>query len=175
MRGAQCGRRQPCQASWIIPADAGSTISVAKANGLNEDHPRGCGEHRRSRRGSSIQVGSSPRMRGAHVFPLTIYACRRIIPADAGSTRGSRPGRSHWEDHPRGCGEHGSMCMREYLNTGSSPRMRGAPRIDRVRRTDAGIIPADAGSTPRPTKARSGAQDHPRGCGEHQSMDIPEH
>ena len=50
---------------------------------------------------------------------------------------------------------------------GSSPRMRGAPRVDHVGRSDAGIIPADAGSTTLLNTALQLRKDHPRGCGEH--------
>ena len=175
MRGALALTTRRRVISRIIPADAGSTMWETAAMPGFVDHPRGCGEHHQRGQGQRAQRGSSPRMRGAPQVQARVVDPGGIIPADAGSTCVSSDHICLPEDHPRGCGEHGSMCMREYLNTGSSPRMRGAPRIDRVRRTDAGIIPADAGSTPRPTKARSGAQDHPRGCGEHQSMDIPEH
>ena len=33
----------------IIPADAGSTFSVCRMQLFDEDHPRGCGEHRDGR------------------------------------------------------------------------------------------------------------------------------
>ena len=45
MRGA---RQRPLTTGGffrIIPADAGSTVSSASADGSCEDHPRGCGEH----------------------------------------------------------------------------------------------------------------------------------
>ena len=50
---------------------------------------------------------------------------------------------------------------------GSSPRMRGAPRMDDVGRADARIIPADAGSTDQAYSDITAGEDHPRGCGEH--------
>ena len=60
------------------------------------------------------------------------------------------------------------MCMREYLSTGSSPRMRGT-HIQRVLGFDGqGIIPADAGNTLYFARHHTREQDHPSGCGEHQ-------
>ena len=52
---------------------------------------------------------------------------------------------------------------------GSSPRMRGAPVADTVANDNHGIIPADAGSTMANLMPLTPVQDHPRGCGEHNS------
>ena len=70
----------------IIPADAGSTWISRLASSNTWDHPRGCGEH--ANRPSVIRsyLGSSPRMRGAHVEITDASTGERIIPADAGST-----------------------------------------------------------------------------------------
>ena len=71
------------------------------------------------------------------------------------------------EDHPRGCGEHELNILYHYLDTGSSPRMRGAllHRFDAV--PGQRIIPADAGSTVSGRRGFFLPRDHPRGCGEH--------
>ena len=112
-------------------------------------------------------AGSSPRMRGARVTVLVVRAGVGIIPADAGSTFSPSGPMCRRQDHPRGCGEHSSLCRPRRDRSGSSPRMRGAQaapaRLARVRR----IIPADAGSTPVPGIRRWRRPDHPRGCGEH--------
>ena len=70
----------------IIPADAGSTGTDDTLKKINEDHPRGCGEH--GHQGSPLGAcqGSSPRMRGAHMLAFDFFVRPRIIPADAGST-----------------------------------------------------------------------------------------
>ena len=70
----------------IIPADAGSTGPGLGGCGLCEDHPRGCGEHNECVDRGGTQLGSSPRMRGAHSPVPRHDRVRRIIPADAGST-----------------------------------------------------------------------------------------
>ena len=111
----------------IIPADAGSTLAQHAGD------PKG--------------PGSSPRMRGAQTIMKTITAVKRIIPADAGSTRARSGPAYDPKDHPRGCGEHGETARRADRPGGSSPRMRGALSVDRIRIPKKRIIPADAGST----------------------------
>ena len=49
---------------------------------------------------------------------------------------------------------------------GSSPRMRGTPRIVRSDQTDARIIPAHAGNSCFIRARRRVSADHPRACGE---------
>ena len=62
--------------------------------------------------------------------------------------------------------------LRNGVDSGSSPRMRGArscpnPRMGMIR-----IIPADAGSTHRLPVHHPSWPDHPRGCGEHRRVGI---
>ena len=90
-----------------------------------------------------------------------------IIPAYAGSTQAPKP---YWrlrKDHPRVCGEHDTWAGAELSETGSSPRMRGAPfgPVSKICRP--GIIPAYAGSTHHYGLSCRCRQDHPRVCGEH--------
>ena len=153
--------------SWIIPADAGSTGPRGSCGGCPGDHPRGCGEHKERNSSRLSRMGSSPRMRGAHLSISPLNALAGIIPADAGSTRKREDFIRQPEDHPRGCGEHGMRTVKETVDRGSSPRMRGAPVRHQTDDDVLGIIPADAGSTWRWAPARSSRKDHPRGCGEH--------
>ena len=152
MRGAPTDRSKSAHHSGIIPADAGSTSMGVLFSRLVKDHPRGCGEHLvvlvvvplgvgsspRMRGARSHQwsdpisgptpchIGSSPRMRGAPAW-LSWWPCmRRIIPADAGSTRSRFSCYYLCADHPRGCGEHVAMDRSNMSLLGSSPRMRGA-------------------------------------------------
>ena len=111
--------------------------------------------------------GSSPRMRGARYCTGDMGTMVGIIPAYAGSTLEYR---AYWfalRDHPRVCGEHRPVAVHARQQPGSSPRMRGAPAIDRRRRAEGGIIPAYAGSTPPYLGQARGRRDHPRVCGEH--------
>ena len=113
MRGAR-GHGQPADIhTGIIPADAGSTPYARRRNFENQDHPRGCGEHRPLVLESSPVMGSSPRMRGAQKTAENQSDDTRIIPADAGSTERPAERHSDSEDHPRGCGEH--ACQSSFI------------------------------------------------------------
>ena len=167
MRGAPLPPGEEPGLPWIIPADAGSTTCVSRLQLLDEDHPRGCGEHQRWIVGMPTREGSSPRMRGALMRRSDTRGHRRIIPADAGSTLAwGRPWTSTG-DHPRGCGEHPKTGAVSYERDGSSPRMRGARTFRNLPAKCAGIIPADAGSTDNFPTLTIVNKDHPRGCGEH--------
>ena len=72
MRGAPASRMAGREIRGIIPADAGSTIFNFDGQFPTEDHPRGCGEHQFMLMPSTCNLGSSPRMRGAHLEILAI-------------------------------------------------------------------------------------------------------
>ena len=120
-----------------------------------------------------VNGGSSPRMRGAPRHGVFAGMRSRIIPADAGSTAVCAGYLGQGGDHPRGCGEHLSCGKNVYPTMGSSPRMRGAPRLNGIRAPYVRIIPADAGSTPQAKPRPACRRDHPRGCGEHISKNMP--
>ena len=110
---------------WIIPAHAGNTCLAPASPRLTRDHPRACGEHKKTMRLITLQEGSSPRMRGT-LFPSSSQVvCFGIIPAHAGNTYFSLFWRVFCWDHPRACGEHDSTVSDRDLGRGSSPRMRG--------------------------------------------------
>ena len=114
--------------------------------------------------------GSSPHTRGAHLKPDYVDLVRGIIPAYAGSTP------THWwppperSDHPRIRGEHNTAASNALSFSGSSPHTRGALLRLLHSRARRGIIPAYAGSTPRPGAGQSPAADHPRIRGEHEGL-----
>ncbi len=127
MRGARIARLIVHVKIRIIPADAGSTTEHTCEHTWCSDHPRGCGEHVAVEFGYAVELGSSPRMRGARPGGFqSIYLCR-IIPADAGSTQQVPHYHQPHRDHPRGCGEHANFPPVNTSYRGSSPRMRGAP------------------------------------------------
>ena len=170
MRGAPFGASVLELGERIIPADAGSTHQCRVCVGWHGDHPRGCGEHGLGLAEIYFSMGSSPRMRGAPWLLVQLVRLSRIIPADAGSTHESTYRYQASQDHPRGCGEHSPPGPGFDPASGSSPRMRGAPFVPRHVDDIAGIIPADAGSTVGLDLKLPDAQDHPRGCGEHQHV-----
>ena len=147
MRGAPFSAYGRHTVLRIIPADAGSTTGDDAVKVLDEDHPRGCGEHNTWYWIWFSTLGSSPRMRGAPVDQGAYAQVRRIIPADAGSTWAGHTCIDAGQDHPRGCGEHWAMIVHSSRSVGSSPRMRGALRCWLLGCVAMRIIPADAGST----------------------------
>ena len=167
VRGAPHALRLADLDTGIIPACAGSTSVPGHSNRLHKDHPRLCGEHRRSSDTARDPAGSSPLVRGALLARDCVLLYRGIIPACAGSTSTAcgRPRSS--PDHPRLCGEHLLALDAIRKMAGSSPLVRGAllghPRGDRVD----GIIPACAGSTYNLDFDVQMLGDHPRLCGEH--------
>ena len=131
------------------------------------DHPRIRGEHEGHRCEVEQAVGSSPHTRGA----LAQYSKPRwmsgIIPAYAGSTTESFRTERISSDHPRIRGEHVSEHPPVNVVAGSSPHTRGAPTCPECTASQAGIIPAYAGSTYQLRHQQRLGADHPRIRGEH--------
>ena len=131
----------------IIPACAGSTTPPAQDRHATRDHPRMCGEHIQRVLRRIAEQGSSPHVRGAHRRQPQLRQRAGIIPACAGSTCWSRSTSRTVRDHPRMCGEHFDAGDLEVHVGGSSPHVRGAPRVEGLEPEKSGIIPACAGST----------------------------
>ena len=111
----------------IIPACAGNTATVGKADCVLRDHPRVCGEHAGKLTTENWNQGSSPRVRGTPCERQLERGADGIIPACAGNTEPIQQG--------------------IRAAQGSSPRVRGTlPPIPAVPRR-VGIIPACAGNT----------------------------
>ena len=106
MRGAPRRARIRESHSGIIPAYAGSTFRQVRRSGRRGDHPRVCGEHRRTPQKPDWSAGSSPRMRGAQRHLRYEVEVVGIIPAYAGSTDRRTCDIPKGRDHPRVCGEH---------------------------------------------------------------------
>ena len=66
MRGSHKEEWARYEARRIIPAHAGLTWAVRAAQRRSGDHPRACGAHSISGPSSTLNSGSSPRMRGSH-------------------------------------------------------------------------------------------------------------
>ena len=134
----------------IIPACAGNTSTTWTSSARARDHPRVCGEHSSPARCPPCQPGSSPRVRGTP--RLAVHGTGRvgIIPACAGNTKRTPSARRGSRDHPRVCGEHRRRHERRARGMGSSPRVRGTPRLGGELDLRLGIIPACAGNTSTP-------------------------
>ena len=171
----------------ITPAHAGRSTPAWGVLVQEEDHPRACGEKhmdacmaRRPARitpahagrshedeeYSDIPEGSPPRMRGEAMPPQVAPPHARITPAHAGRRHCSHcPSAGRW-DHPRACGEKGSIPVAAVCWAGSPPHMRGEAAKPAADDGAAGITPAHAGRSCHQPAEQSFAQDHPRACGE---------
>ena len=166
-RGAPRVMRSMHMPSGIIPACAGSTISVLFIVSCNWDHPRMRGEHLPGAHGGLLHGGSSPHARGALPALSNLYSGMGIIPACAGSTYSSLKHGANGGDHPRMRGEHSGLVNGKLCGLGSSPHARGALLQASSKAGRSGIIPACAGSTPYNFKRAATDGDHPRMRGEH--------
>ena len=136
----------------IIPALAGNTTVIAQ--------------------GRLAQRGSSPRLRGTLEYGGVIVIVHGIIPALAGNTVASTDSIGVVWDHPRACGEHVRLVPSPAVFLGSSPRLRGTPRMCVAKSSGRGIIPALAGNTERAHHRSRVLWDHPRACGEHPFLSV---
>ena len=128
MRGKRCVGR--VQHPWprIIPAHAGQTEKSHQKQWFAPDHPRACGANLPPMPAIPIAAGSSPRMRGKLTLRRRHDHCERIIPAHAGQTDLDKFYGDVNADHPRPCGANPCRPPIRWMNTGSSPRMRGKRR-----------------------------------------------
>ena len=169
MRGTQDLDQTVVELERFIPAYAGNTLRTACGCGNRTVHPRVCGEHSSSDRGSRHELGSSPRMRGTLPEPTATANYERFIPAYAGNTC-RKIGNDPFEPvHPRVCGEHKAFTERILHVNGSSPRMRGTHNLDGQNHEKHRFIPAYAGNTNDAQSSLLIASVHPRVCGEHTS------
>ena len=151
----------------LIPAEAGSTDHVIRELTRCGAHPRGGGEHTPRPFAREVELGSSPRRRGAPRPASTWRRASGLIPAEAGSTRATTARSARRTAHPRGGGEHVVTRRGALPGRGSSPRRRGARRHRSDHGRTGGLIPAEAGSTLQASSDTRSAGAHPRGGGEH--------
>ena len=88
-----------------------------------------------------------------------------LIPASAGQTTWAGWLVTSERAHPRECGADGGTLTLPSGARGSSPRVRGRPRLRGTMWSAVGLIPASAGQTSTPTSALPVRGAHPRECG----------
>ena len=113
----------------------------------NGAHPRVCGENRITCPALSMELGSSPRVRGKPIQVITTAAAQRLIPACAGKTTKLSPSHRVYQAHPRVCGENDIAITDPSNRVGSSPRVRGKHVSRLIDVSVIGLIPACAGKT----------------------------
>ncbi len=166
MRGKVSAISWAYKSGGITPAYAGkSAPKIGKKTGIR-DHPRLCGEKRRTIIRNTIPKGSPPPMRGKGCGQLHSLPVVGITPAYAGKRCKNVAVQSPKQDHPRLCGEKESRLTELKKYPGSPPPMRG-----KVSRYDGKynfyrITPAYAGKRSAWFLRSPLKRDHPRLCGE---------
>ena len=110
-------------------------------------------------------------MRGTRGIGALASRPSGIIPAYAGNTVKTCLTNARSGDHPRVCGEHLWLSQCAAFRAGSSPRMRGTQSGSSESYHCRGIIPAYAGNTHAWTSLATNSRDHPRVCGEHDTLE----
>ncbi len=132
-------------------------------------HPRGCGERPVDVPAKVPVIGSSPRLRGTHFVLGLVCKIYRFIPAAAGNAAVVQRLTIWLTVHPRGCGERQLASIAYPFRHGSSPRLRGTPRLKILAHQNTRFIPAAAGNAIAEPLAKTVEAVHPRGCGERES------
>ena len=170
VRGKPMSPVRPAGLNGLIPACAGKTTRTASSGRSSRAHPRVCGENWCARQGWQREKGSSPRVRGKQLFTRRPLRWWRLIPACAGKTPAVVPRPDSGRAHPRVCGENVVGEFEEVSGAGSSPRVRGKPRLAGYWIGIAGLIPACAGKTPASPATSRQPTAHPRVCGENAGL-----
>ena len=89
----------------ITPAYAGKRRGRGTLRTQGQDHPRVCGEKKKSLTCITMAGGSPPRMRGKATLSCFWQLLRGITPAYAGKSDSSLSQSCAHRDHPRVCGE----------------------------------------------------------------------
>ena len=150
----------------LIPAHAGKTYCQDCRALILPAHPRSRGENPSSFRTESFSPGSSPLTRGKPCFRRSGRQRGRLIPAHAGKTRTQGLRSDDNEAHPRSRGENKLGRVSVSVQSGSSPLTRGKLECPGLIDHDKGLIPAHAGKTRCPFRARKRRAAHPRSRGE---------
>ena len=96
---------------------------------------------------TTVEMGSSPRVRGKLTDTSISLDASRLIPACAGKTALLPSWGTDRRAHPRVCGGNGRNNRIIVRDLGSSPRVRGKLLNDSNIPTWVGLIPACAGKT----------------------------
>ena len=151
----------------FIPTHVGNTVAGRRPCSAQAVHPHACGEHDAARDSDASGCGSSPRMWGTHPGATVAALIGRFIPTHVGNTlSGSQRGRQSTV-HPHACGEHRRVDGNIAIPTGSSPRMWGTRKVQRLDARQSRFIPTHVGNTVAGRRPCSAQAVHPHACGEH--------
>ena len=150
MRGKGPRRSQHSGDLRITPAHAGKRRCSRQQSAWPWDHPRACGEK---------------------LFWVFFVVQRQgITPAHAGKRFIALTLSCSLKDHPRACGEKSRFHPARNRNQGSPPRMRGKDLQFSAKLPRERITPAHAGKRSSLYPFSIAQEDHPRACGEKESL-----
>ena len=141
-------------------------MSVLLTPSAFQDHPRRCGENSVGLLNAICITGSPPQVRGKPLIKQIESLEGGITPAGAGKTHTEPSSAVRKQDHPRRCGENGTLRNHASVDFGSPPQVRGKRRDNHHKAQGVRITPAGAGKTAVVKQAAAIAWDHPRRCGE---------
>ena len=147
MRGKEINTGNYDSFHRITPAYAGKSTSTTYTALNFEDHPRLCGEKKRSASATIVSPGSPPPMRGKAISVFYAPVGLGITPAYAGKRAVLQRCFYSRRDHPRLCGEKALICRFPIISRGSPPPMRGKVLRGPMTRRMTGITPAYAGKS----------------------------
>ncbi len=150
----------------ITPACAGKRFPMTARLAAKKDHPRMCGEKKRSGDKATANAGSPPHVRGKELQKCRKNLTEGITPACAGKSDSSPSWEDATRDHPRMCGEKGFPLRGAQWCRGSPPHVRGKEIRFTRRNYENRITPACAGKRLLPCLLQMRPWDHPRMCGE---------
>ena len=156
--------------SGITPRVCGDYLARSTAELLVLGSPRVCGDYQTSISRPRARMGSPPRVRGLPRLTTRHSATPRITPACAGTTTGPAPRPTEAWDHPRVCGDYGTHLPTTPAPRGSPPRVRGLLYPSGRNTVEIGITPACAGTTHQQQPGNRQRWDHPRVCGDYESL-----
>ena len=125
VRGKQPPSAKSIDKHRITPAGAGKTVFRFCDRLVFQDHPRRCGENFHPLHSELATLGSPPQVRGKLLVYVPIVLLRGITPAGAGKTRLQQEPPLFSRDHPRRCGENGTVLTGQLFRRGSPPQVRG--------------------------------------------------
>ena len=166
VRGTDDDRSDVPIITRFIPACAGNRFEPCKIPAFAPVHPRVCGEQPSAASAFTCTGGSSPRVRGTGDAVRDKVLPQRFIPACAGNSRKPLGIDLHESVHPRVCGEQRKVLPSQYVNVGSSPRVRGTDNFSIRVQCTVRFIPACAGNRRLELRISISCAVHPRVCGE---------
>ena len=170
MRGKPASRDKHGSGRRITPAGAGKTRCLHQPAAVSTDHPRRCGENPVLHDFRAVSTGSPPQVRGKPEGFTKYFTASRITPAGAGKTFHNSLRKGNNKDHPRRCGENSFLIYFSKPIAGSPPQVRGKHYPSKNRFPYYRITPAGAGKTYYRRMVQLRLQDHPRRCGENDSL-----